>query len=118
MTQQQRELVHSILSNAPFDLGGDAATQRPLLEQMLTAQPLPDDVRTHRTELGGVPVVVAELRGVTSLGVLFHLHGGGFVVGSAQGSLGLATSLARRTGLSVVSVDYRLGARAPVPRRG
>lgn len=115
MSQQQRDLVHSILLNAPFDLGGDAATQRPLLEQMLTAQPLPGDVRTRRSELGGVPVAVAEITGGSPSGVLFHLHGGGFVVGSAQGSLGLATSLARRTGLSVVSVDYRLAPEHPYP---
>ena len=115
MTQRQRDLVHTILLNAPFDLGGDAATQRPLLDQMLTARPLPDDVTTRHTELGGVPVVVADITGTTPVGILFHLHGGGFVVGSAQGSLGLATSLARRTGLSVVSVDYRLAPEHPFP---
>ena len=113
MTQQQRDLVHTILRNAPFDLGGVATLQRPLLEALLTAQPLPGDVHVTRTELGGVPVAVATLGG--SAGILFHLHGGGFAVGSALGSLGLATSLARRTGLSVVSVDYRLAPKHPFP---
>jgi epsilon-lactone hydrolase len=115
MTQQQRDLVHSILRNAPFDLGGVATVQRPLLEQMLTAQPLPDDVTTSRSELGGVPVVLASITGSEPSGVLFHLHGGGFAVGSAQGSLGLATALARRTGLSVISVEYRLAPEHPFP---
>ena len=101
MTQQQRDLVHTLLRDAPFDLGGVATVQRPLLEQLLTAHPLPGDVHVTRAELGGVPVALATLGG--SAGVLFHLHGGGFAVGSAQGSLGLATALARRTGLSVVS---------------
>ncbi|BEP12113.1 alpha/beta hydrolase [Acidothermaceae bacterium B102] len=113
MTQQQRDLVHTILRNAPFDLGGVAAVQRPLLDQLLTAHPLPGDVHVTRAELGGVPVALATLGG--SAGVLFHLHGGGFAVGSAQGSLGLATSLARRTGLSVVAVDYRLAPEHPFP---
>jgi epsilon-lactone hydrolase len=115
MTQQQRDLVHTLLHNAPFDLGGDVVTQRPLLERLLTAHPLPDDVRTRRAELGGVPVVLADLTDTTPVGVLFHLHGGGFAVGSAQGSLGLATSLARRSGLSVVAVDYRLAPEHPFP---
>ena len=115
MTQPQRDLVHTILRNAPFDLGGDATVQRPLLEQMLTAAPLPDDVTTSRSTLGGVPVVLAAVSGAESTGVLFHLHGGGFALGSAQGSLGLATSLARRTSLSVVSVEYRLAPEHPFP---
>jgi hypothetical protein len=40
MTAQQRDTIDQILRNAPFDLGGDVATQRPLLDQMLTSQPL------------------------------------------------------------------------------
>lgn len=64
MSRQQRELVHRILRDAPFDLGGDPAVQRPLLEAMLTAQPLPDDVRTTDGELGGVPVVFIDIAGV------------------------------------------------------
>ena len=44
MTAKQRNMVHQILRNAPFDLGGDVAVHRPLLEQMLTVQPLPADV--------------------------------------------------------------------------
>ncbi len=31
MTAQQRDMIHQILRNAPFDLGGDIAAQRPLL---------------------------------------------------------------------------------------
>jgi len=39
MTAQQRDMVDQILRTAPFDLGGDFAAQRPILEQMLTTQP-------------------------------------------------------------------------------
>src|SRR4051794_26725441 len=115
MTQQQRELVHTILRNAPFDLGGVAAIQRPLLEQMLTAQPLPPDVLVSRSELAGVPVVLASIDGVEPSGILFHRPGGGFAVVPAGGSLGLASALARRTGLSVVSVENRLAPEHPFP---
>ena len=41
MTAQQRDMLDQMLRNAPFDLGGDVTAQRPLLDQMLTAQPLP-----------------------------------------------------------------------------
>ena len=57
MTAQQRDMVDQILRDAPFDLGGDVAVQRPLLDQMLTSQPRPADVRTTTGDLGGVPVI-------------------------------------------------------------
>jgi monoterpene epsilon-lactone hydrolase len=115
MSTQQQDLVHHLLRESPFDLGGDVATHRPLLEQMLTAHALPDDVQVTAAELGGVPVLFVTIDGVGSSGTLLHLHGGGFAMGSARGSLGLASELARRTGMEVVSVEYRLAPEHPYP---
>jgi epsilon-lactone hydrolase len=115
MTTQQRDMVDQILRNAPFDLGGDVAVQRPLLEQMLTSQPLPEDVRTTPADLGGIPVIFIDIAQVKPRGVIFHVHGGGFALGSAAGSVGLASSLARKTGMRAVSVDYRLAPEHPYP---
>lgn len=115
MTDQQRALVHQILADAPFDLGGDVAIQRPLLEQILTAHPLPADVQTTPGELGGVPVIFIDIAGTEPKGTLFHLHGGGFAMGSALSSVGLASSLARKTGMRAVTVEYRLAPEAPYP---
>ena len=115
MTAQQRDMIDQILRNAPFDLGGDVAAQRPLLEQMLTSQPLPADVRTTPANLGGIPVVFTDIADVESRGTIFHIHGGGFALGSAAASVGLASSLARKTGMRAVSVDYRLAPEHPYP---
>ena len=115
MTAQQRDMIDQILRNAPFDLGGNVAAQRPLLDQMLTAQPLPADVRTTPANLGGIPVVFTDIAGVEARGTIFHVHGGGFALGSAEGSVGLASSLARKTGMRAVSVDYRLAPEHPYP---
>ncbi len=115
MTAKQRDMVHQILRNAPFDLGGDVAVHRPLLEQMLTAQPLPADVLMTSGELGGIPVIFIDIADAEPGGMIFHLHGGGFALGSARGSVGLASGLARKTGLRAVSVDYRLAPEHPYP---
>jgi acetyl esterase/lipase len=115
MTAQQRDMIDQILRNAPFDLGGDVTAQRPLLEQMLTSQPLPADVRTTPGELGGIPVILIDIADVEPRGTIFHTHGGGFALGSARGSVGLASSLARKTGMRGVSVDYRLAPEHPYP---
>src|ERR1700722_622022 len=115
MTAQQRDMIDQILRNAPFDLGGDVAAQRPLLEQMLTSQPLPADVRMTPADLGGIPVIFIDIADVEPRGTIFHIHGGGFALGSAGASAGLASSLARKTGMRAVSVDYRLAPEHPYP---
>jgi epsilon-lactone hydrolase len=115
MTAQQRDMIDQILRHAPFDLGGDVAVQRPLLDEMLTAQPQPADVRTAPGVLGGIPVTFIDIAGTEPRGTIFHIHGGGFALGSAAGSVGLASSLARKTGLRAVSVDYRLAPEHPYP---
>jgi acetyl esterase/lipase len=108
-------MVDQILRDAPFDLGGDVAVQRPLLEQMLTSQPLPADVRVTPGDLGGIAVVFIDIADVEPRGTIFHIHGGGFALGSAAGSVGLASSLARKTGMRAVSADYRLAPEHPYP---
>jgi len=115
MTAQQRDMIDQILRDSPFDLGGDVAVQRPLLDQMLTSQPLPADVRTTQGDLGGIPAVFIDIADVEPRGTIFHVHGGGFALGSAGGSVGLASSLARKTGMRAVAVDYRLAPEHPYP---
>ena len=115
MTAQQRDLIDQLLRDSPFDLGGDVATQRPLLDQMLTSQPVPPDVRVTPGDLGGVPVLRIGIAGAEPRGTVFHVHGGGFALGSAAGSVGLASSLARKTGMCAVSVGYRLAPEHPYP---
>jgi epsilon-lactone hydrolase len=115
MSKQQRETVDQMLRDAPFDLGGDVLVQRPLLEQMLTGHPLAHDIRTTSGELGGVPVIFIEIAETEPQGVIFHMHGGGFALGSASSSVGFASDLARKAGMSAITVDYRLAPEHPYP---
>lgn len=115
MTAQQRDMLDQILRSVPFDLGGDVAAQRPVLDQMLTSQPLPEDVGVTSGHLGGIPVIFVNIAGVEPRGTIFHIHGGGFALGSAAGSVRLASSLARKTGMRAVSADYRLAPEHPYP---
>ena len=55
---------------------------------MLTGHPLPPDVHTTTGQLGGVPVVFVAVAGTGAGGVILHLHGGGFALGSASSSVG------------------------------
>lgn len=115
MSRNQREAIDQMLRDAPFDLGGAVAVERPLLEQMLTGQPLADDVDFTSGELGGVPVIFIEIAETQPKGVIFHIHGGGFALGSAASSVGFASDLARKAGMSAITVDYRLAPEHPYP---
>jgi len=88
MTAQQRDMIDQILRHAPFDPAGD---------------------------VGGIPVIYIDIADVEPRGTLFLIHGGFFALGSAAADAGLASSLARKTGMRAVSVDYRLAPEHPYP---
>lgn len=115
MTEQQREGIASMLRASPFDPAGDLGEQRPLFEKMIAAAPVPADVVTTPGQLGGVPVIRVDIPGTTTDGILLYFHGGFFAIGSAATSVGLAADLARRAGMQVVTVDYRLAPEHPYP---
>lgn len=48
-------------------------------------------------------------------GLLVYFHGGGFVLGGHESCEAMCRALARRTGLVVVSIDYRLAPEHPYP---
>ena len=75
MTAQQRDMVDQILRNAPFDLGGDVAAQRPILEQMLTAVYLtrPGDSAHYRDVLNRLAAQASDI-GETTASLERFLH--------------------------------------------
>jgi epsilon-lactone hydrolase len=115
MSQQQRDFIDTLMRNSPLDLGGDIAEQRVLLHQLLTSEPLPDDVVVTPDTLGGVPVLSVEIAGQRQEGTILYFHGGGYAMGSAEASVGLASDLGRRSHMRVVTVDYRLAPEHPFP---
>jgi Esterase/lipase len=116
MTQQQRQALDDLLRHSPFDIGGDVGEQRVVFHDMITSVPLPDDVTTTPGRLGGVPVVAIETPENDPSAVLLYFHGGGYVLGSAADSSGLAADVARRAGARAISVDYRLAPENRSPR--
>src|ERR1700761_1378452 len=115
MSQEQREAVEGLLRGGPLDMGGEAPEQRVIFEQMLAARPLAAHVTTRQDMLGGVPVGAVDVAGTEPRGVVVYFHGGGYALGSAAATAGLASEVARSTGTRVVSVDYRLAPENPYP---
>ena len=116
MTRSQLDFVSDLLQNSPLDLGGDVEKMRHVFDEMLGSAPLPDDVRTQTTELGGVPAVEV-LAGATApaAATVLYFHGGAYAIGSAASSVGLVSEIARRIAATAFTVDYRLAPEHPYP---
>jgi len=67
---------------------------------------------------GSPPVAIVLLRPTGLPGplpLLYHLHGGGLIMGTAYDDLPAVVELAARTGCAVASVEYRLAPEQPYP---
>lgn len=108
------QLVAGLRAGGP-DLGAPPAEARAAFEALLAGMPVAPDVAFETLTLGGVPALRAVTPGAASDTALLYMHGGAFVVGSAQGYRGLAAELARAGGLTAYSIDYRLAPENPFP---
>jgi len=74
-----------------------------------------DTFSVSHSEIAGVPCIVTVPSSPEPLPVLVWMHGGGWVVGSAQLSQSTAEALAVEASCIVVNVDYRLAPEHPHP---
>ncbi|MEV6639098.1 alpha/beta hydrolase fold domain-containing protein [Amycolatopsis sp. NPDC051371] len=83
--------------------------------EALNAQfPVPEGTRVRPVQAGGVSALVVS-PGADGSPTLLHLHGGGYISGSAFGYRPLAGALAAATGATVLVPDYRLAPEHPFP---
>ena len=75
----------------------------------------PPVVEVLQTGGHNVPVRIHEPTAGRAAGLLLEIHGGGFYLGSAEGSDVRNRALVDALGLAVVSVDYRLAPEHPWP---
>lgn len=79
-----------------------------------------EDEQAELVELDGphgrIPLRVFKPSARVSRGTYLHFHGGGWTLGSAREYDRNSRALAEATGLTVLSVDYRLGPEHPYPQ--
>jgi salicylate hydroxylase len=77
--------------------------------------PLPASAEAAEDELGDVKVWRVSSDKKPNGNVVLHFHGGGYLIGSAKGSLEYASRLAGAVGGVCYTIDYRLAPEHPYP---
>lgn len=89
---------------------------REAYDRFLTTNfPLAEGVRVDECELGMAKALRVAAPDPAGGPVILHFHGGGYLMGSARGSLEYAHRLADRLGGTCYTVEYRLAPEHPYP---
>lgn len=91
--------------------------QRALLERVSKWSMLPSGIACTTNQFAGVPVeiIVDSRQPQPPAQTLLYLHGGAYNIGSPRVYRALTFALARKTGMRVIAVDYRLAPEHPCP---
>jgi len=92
----------------------DVEEMRTAYEEMLANFEVPPEVRVRAVNANGASSLLVTPRPDDPPAVL-HLHGGGYIIGSAFGYRPLAGALALAADAGVLLVDYRLAPEHPFP---
>ena len=93
---------------------GDVQAHRAAYEKMLSNLPIPPEVTVQAVNASGVPSLLVTQQ-PDDPPTLLHLHGGGYIVGSAFGYRPLAGALSLAADCGVLLPDYRLAPEHPFP---
>ncbi len=100
----------------PEDVARGHDGLREAYERFLTKNfPLPDEFSAVEDELGHVGAWRVAAADAPRGNVVLHFHGGGYLIGSAKGSLEYASRLAAAIDGTCYTVDYRLAPEHPYP---
>jgi 2-polyprenyl-6-methoxyphenol hydroxylase-like FAD-dependent oxidoreductase/acetyl esterase/lipase len=100
----------------PEDVARGHDGLREAYDRFLTTNfPLPDHVEAVEDELGDVKAWRVAAPDAARGNVVLHFHGGGYLIGSAKGSLEYASRLAASVGGACYTVEYRLAPEHPYP---
>ncbi|MCG4454930.1 alpha/beta hydrolase [Pseudomonas sp. MMS21-TM103] len=112
VTSELNDIRGLLLSRRENPLGS-LQEARESFDQLCKLFPAPPECSFASSVLGGVPVRVATQPSAEAS--LLYVHGGGFMVGSAEGFEGIAGTLASAVSANAYIIDYRLAPEHPYP---
>ena len=116
MSREQRAMLDTMPRQQPRPASLPPVEEmRAGFRELMATMAVPDGIRTTATTLGSRPALRVEPVAAPRAGTILYFHGGAFVFGSPETALSLTGNLVARTGITAVSLDYRLAPEHPYP---
>lgn len=115
MSKQEMDAVIQLLNANQAEGDPTVEEQRAGMEALAGSFPLPEGAQQRAETIAGVPCEWQSVDGAKDDAVLLYFHGGGYVIGSVNTHRGLVTGFSGASGITGLSVDYRLAPENPFP---
>ncbi|MCW1934928.1 alpha/beta hydrolase [Pararhodobacter zhoushanensis] len=115
MSQDQLMAVLQRGAQNPPPLEGGPQALRAWFEGSMAPVPTAEGVSIEPLDIDGLPCELLRPDGAAIGDLLLYFHGGGFVFGSPRSHRVIASNLARASGKTVLSAQYRLTPEHPAP---
>jgi epsilon-lactone hydrolase len=115
MSKEQRAKIDAMLRRPAPAGPRSVAEMRAGFAAMMATMIVPKAIRTTEVTAGGRRAVRVEPVERSRAGTILYFHGGSYVVGSPETAMTLTANLVVRTGITAVSLDYRLAPEHPFP---
>jgi acetyl esterase/lipase len=112
---QHDAIADAMASQAPVAAGATIEESRAGMEAMTAEAPMPEGASVTSLDAGGVPALDIRMPDSQDDRVVLYLHGGGYVIGSANTHRSLVARISRGSGARCLSLDYRLAPENPFP---
>lgn len=114
--QEDHPALHvlDLWRSSPLPPNAPVKDKRARYRAILDTLPVDPTTSTEAMDADGVPALLIQPRAGAS-GTVVHLHGGGFIMGDAEGYRSFGSLIASRTGRRVLLVDYALAPERPFP---
>lgn len=115
MSKQQLEMILEVSAQNPPPDNAGPAELRAWFEAINAQTPIAEGATIAAVTVGPCAAERITLPGSDPGKLVIYYHGGGFLFGSVNSHRVIASNLARASGATVLSVDYRLAPEHPAP---
>lgn len=115
MSVEQLYQILEMGAQNPPPANGGPQDMRDWFEAMMEPTPVAEGVAVEPVEVNGHPCEYLRPEGAAEGKLIIYIHGGGWLFGSPRSHRVISSNLARASGVTVLSVQYRMAPEYPAP---